>query len=137
MNEQIESVFVNTFIQKQYQERLLFELKDVTSKTRRRYYGAFKKFAHTAQDYVNQKMIAVCSDKLVEQDVLNYVKPYVTDKICYYMDECDGEEMTINEAVEKAFNYLGPNIIVYKNIFSVIKEETFIGAPTKIILVNN
>ena len=68
--------------------------------------------------------------------MLSFVENMVDEKNCYYMDDCGGEEMSINEAIEKAFNYLGASIIVYKDRFAIVKEETEIGAPYKYILVN-
>ena len=136
MNEQIEAYFVNTYIQKQYRERLIFELKDTSSKTHRRSCNAFKKFSHLTVDYVIPRLVAVSDNKLTEQDVLAFVKNMVDEKTCYYMTDCEGEEMPINEAIDKAFNYLGASIIVYKDRFAIIKEETEIGAPYKYILVN-
>ena len=136
INEQIEMLFVNTYIQKQYRERLLFELKDTSSKTRRRYCNAFKKFSHLTADYVMPHLVAMSDRKLTEQDVLSFVKNMVDEKNCYYMTDSEGEELPIKEAIEKAFNYLGASIIVYKERFAIIKEETEIGAPFKYILVN-
>ena len=135
MNEQIEAFFVNTYIQKQYRERLIFELKDTSSKTHRRSCNAFKKFSHLTVDYVIPRLVAVSDNKLTEQDVLAFVKNMVDEKTCYYMTDWEGEEMPLNEAIEKAFNYLGASIIVYKDRFAIIKEETEIGAPYKYILV--
>ena len=136
INAEIETYFVNTYIQKQYRERLIFELKDTSSKTRRRSCNAFKKFSHLTADYVIPRLVAVSDNKMTEQDVLVFVKNMVDDKNCYYMTDSEGEEMPINEAIEKAFNYLGASIIVYKDRFAIIKEETEIGAPYKYILVN-
>ena len=136
MNEQIETYFVNTYIQKQYRKRLIFELKDTSSKTHRRSCNAFKKFSHLTVDYVIPRLVAVWDNKLTEQDVLAFVKNMIDEKNCYYMTDWEGEEMPINEAIEKAFNYLGASIIVYKDRFAIIKEETDIGAPYKYILVN-
>ena len=136
INEQIEKLFVNTYIQKQYRERLIFELKDTASKTRRRSCNAFKKFSHLTVDYVIPRLVAISNNKLTEQDVLSFVKNMVDDKTCYYMDAWEGEEMSIDKAIERAFNDLGASIIVYKDRFAIIKEETEIGAPYKYILVN-
>ena len=136
MNEQIEAFFVNTYIQKQYRERLIFELKDTSSKTHRRSCNAFKKFSHLTVDYVIPRLVVISDNKMTEQDVLSFVENMVDEKNCYYMDDCGGEEMSINEAIEKAFNYLGASIIVYKDRFAIVKEETEIGAPYKYILVN-
>ena len=136
MNERIETLFVNTYIQKQYRERLIFELKDTSSKTRRRSCNAFKKFSHLTADYVIPRLVAISDNKLTEQDVIAFVKNMVDEKTCYYMTDWEGEEMPINEAIEKAFNYLGASIIVYKDRFAIIKEETETGAPYKYILVN-
>ncbi|MCH5159959.1 MAG: hypothetical protein J1F66_03825 [Clostridiales bacterium] len=135
MNEQIETLFINTYIQKQYRERLLFELKDITSKTHKRGQAFYK--LSWAQDYVISQMVAVSSNKLTEHDVLSFVEKMVGDKNCYYMNAWEGEELPINEAIEKAFNDLGVSVIVYKDRFAIIKDETAIGAPNKIILVNS
>ena len=136
INEQIETLFVNTYIQKQYRERLIFELKDTSSKTRRRSCNAFKKFSHLTVDYVIPRLVALSDNKLTEQDVLSFVRNMVDDNTCYYMDAWEGEGMPINKAIERAFNDLGASIIVYKDRFAIIKEETEIGAPFKYILVN-
>lgn len=135
MNEQIESCFVNTYIQKQYRERLLFELKDISSKNKRRN-NAFTKFSHSAEKYVIPDMVAVSSNKSTEQDVLDFVKNMVSENTCYYMDDCGGDEMPLRTAVEKAFNYSGACIIVYNEKFSIVKEEAEMGAAKKIILIN-
>lgn len=136
MNEQIESLFVNTYIQKQYRERLLLELKDTSAKTHKRSCNAFKKFSHKTVDYVIPRLVAVSDKKLTETDALAFVKKMVDDKTCYYMDDWSGEEMMIENAIEKAFSNLGASIIVYKDRFAIIKEETESGAPLKYILVN-
>lgn len=136
INEQIETLFVNTYIQKQYRERLIFELKDTTSKAHRRSCNAFKKFSHLTADYVIPRLVAISDNKLTEQDALSFVKNMVDDKTCYYMNALEGEEMPIDKAIEQAFNDLSASIIVYKDRFAIIKEETEIGAPVKYILVN-
>lgn len=136
MNEQVESYFVNTYIQNKYRERLLFELKDANGKNQKRRNNAFKKFSHSAEEYVIPGMIAASSNDLTEQGVLEFVRDMAGEGSCYYMDDCGGEEMPLHSAVEKAFNYAGASIIVYKKVFSVIKEETEIGSPKKIILIN-
>ena len=134
MNERIETLFVNTYIQKQYRERLIFELKDITSKTHKRGHAFYK--LSWAQDYVIPRMVAISSNELTEHDALAFVKNMVDDKTCYYMDAWVGEEMTIDKAIERAFNDLGVSVIVYKDRFAIIKDETSIGAPNKTILVN-
>lgn len=134
MNEQIETLFVNTYIQKQYRERLVYELKDVSSKTHKRGHAFYK--LSWAKDYVIPQLVAISSDKLTEQDVLSFVKNMVDEKTCYYMDAWTGEEMPIDKAIARAFNDLGVSVIVYKDRFAIIKDETAIGAPLKTILVN-
>ena len=66
MNEQIEAFFVNTYIQKQYRERLIFELKDTSSKTYRRSCNAFKKFSHLTVDYVIPRLVVISDNKMTE-----------------------------------------------------------------------
>lgn len=134
MNEEIEKLFVDTYIQKQYRERLLFELKDVSNKTHKRG-NAFYKLSWI-KDYAISRFIAISDNKLTEQDVLSFVKNMVEEKTCYYMNAWEGEEMPIDKAIEKAFNYLGVSVVVYKDRFAIIKDETSIGAPDKYILVN-
>ena len=136
MNEEIERLFVNTYIQKQFRERLIFELKDISSKTPKRSFRAFAKLSHAAGDYLIPRLIALSGSHLTGQDVLSFVEKMVRGKSCYYMDDFGGEEMPLNEAVDRAFNDPGASIIVYQDIFAVLKEETFIGAPCKYILVN-
>ena len=73
---------------------------------------------------------------MTEQDVLSFVKNMIDDRTCYYMNAWNGEELSIDKAIEKSFNDLGASIIVYKDRFAIIKEESEIGAPQKYILVN-
>ena len=134
INEQIETLFVNTYIQKQYRERLIFELKDFSGKVRKRN-DAFYKLSW-AKDYVIPQKVAMASNKLTEQEVLSYVKNMIDENTCYYMDNWEGVEIPIDKAIERAFNDLGVTVIVYKDRFAVIKDETSFGAPNKIILVN-
>ena len=134
MNEQIETFFVNTYIQKQYRERLLFELKDTSSKTHKRGQAFYK--LSWIKDYVILRLVAISDNKLSDQDVLAFVKKMVDEKTCYYMTAWEGEEMSIDKAIDKAFNDLGVSVIVYKDRFAIIKDETSIGSPLKTILVN-
>ena len=136
INVEIETFFVNNYIQKQYRERLLFELKDTSSKTHKRSCNAFKKFSHLTVDYVIPRLVAISNNKMTEQDVLSFVKNMIDDRTCYYMNAWNGEELSIDKAIEKSFNDLGASIIVYKDRFAIIKEESEIGAPQKYILVN-
>ena len=96
MNEQIESLFVNTYIQQQYRERLLLELKDTSTKTHKRSCNAFKKFSHKTVDYVIPRLVAASDKKLTEGDVLSFVKNMVDDKTCYYMDDWKGPKYSRN-----------------------------------------
>lgn len=136
INIEIETFFVNTYIQKQYRERLIFELKDTSSKTQKRSCNAFKKFSHLTADYVIPRLVAISNNKMTERDILSFVKNMIDDRTCYYMDAWNGEELSIDKAVEKSFNDLGASIIVYKDRFAIIKEESDIGAPLKYILIN-
>ena len=134
INAEIETFFVNTYIQKQYRERFIFELKDNTNKTHKRVQAFYK--LSWVNDYVIPRFVALSDSKLTEQDVLSFVKNMVDEKTCYYMNDWEGEEMPIDKAIEKAFNDLGVSVIVYKDRFAIIKDETSIGAPNKMILVN-
>ena len=134
MNEQIETFFVNTYIQKQYRERLIFELKDITSKTHKRG-NAFYKLSWV-KDYAIPRLVVISNNNLTEQDVFSFAKNMIDEKTCYYMNAWEGVEMPIDKAIERAFNYLGISAIVYKDRFAIIKDETAIGAPYKYILVN-
>lgn len=136
INAEIETFFVNTYIQKQYRERIIFELKDTSSKTHKRSCNAFKKFSHLTADYVIPRLVAISNNKMTERDILSFVKNMIDDRTCYYMDAWNGEELSIDKAVEKSFNDLGASIIVYKDRFAIIKEESEIGAPLKYILIN-
>lgn len=136
MNEKIEEYFVNQYIKKQYRERLLLELKDEKGAMPKRSYKAFKKFSHTASEYVMADKIAICSEKITKEDVIDFIKNNVNKPIAYYMDELGGREMPIFDCIEKAFDQYGAVIIVCDKNFAFIKEETSIGSPKKLILVN-
>lgn len=137
MNENIEKKFVETYINKQYRDRLIIELKDAVGRKPKRSHKAFKKFSHNSVEYFVKSKILLAGCKITKEDFYNFVNKLINDTASYYMDEFGGEELSIYDAIEKSFNYLGASIIIYQQKFCLVKEETSIGSPEKIILLND
>lgn len=117
MNIEIEQKFVETYIDKNYQKRLLLELSSAKKRLK-----ALSRFSHGAETVLskalNTKMITDFSD-LNENNKRVYVISW---------DENDGALILLEDAIkycEKAYT----SVIVIGDGFSLIKEEVERGKP--------
>ena len=112
MNNDIEQKFVKNYIDKNYQERLLYELG--SSKKRA---NALSRFSHNAETILKKsvsKKILTSSDDFQQKDQTVYIISW---------DEKDGTAIPLSVAI----HYLEASymaVILIGKDFSLIKEET-------------
>ena len=122
MNKSVEQFFVKTYIDKDYQERLLFELNSIKKRSK-----ALSRFSHDVESIlkksVNKKIITNLDD-FQEKDQTVYVISW---------DEKDGTTMSLSDAIPYFESSYMSAILIGKN-FSLIKEEPEKGGAKYFIL---
>ena len=122
MNKSVEQFFVKTYIDKDYQERLLFELNSIKKRSK-----ALSRFSHDVESVfkksVNKKIITNLDD-FQEKDQTVYVISW---------DEKDGTTMSLSDAIPYFESSYMSAILIGKN-FSLIKEEPEKGGAKYFIL---
>ena len=122
MDQRIEQDFVKQYIDKEYQERLIFELGSAKRRSK-----ALSRFSHDAEALLNSKVYKrILGDlsELWETDATVYI---VSD------DERDGTVAPLKEAIRYCRDTYCSTVLIGTE-FALIKEETERGAP-KIILI--
>lgn len=122
MNKSVEQFFVKTYIDKDYQERLLFELNSIKKRSK-----ALSRFSHDVESVfkksVNKKIISNLDD-FQEKDQTVYVISW---------DEKDGTTMSLSDAIRYLESSYMSAILIGKD-FSLIKEEPEKGGAKYFIL---
>lgn len=122
MNKSVEQFFVKTYIDKDYQERLLFELDSIKKRSK-----ALSRFSHDVESVLKKsvnKQIISNLDDFQEKDQTVYVISW---------DEKDGKTMSLSDAIRYLeFSYMSA-ILIGKD-FSLIKEEPEKGGAKYFIL---
>ena len=131
MDKIIERKFVEMFIQRNKQDRFLFEL---LSKDRRK--NALSKFAHTAEEYLEIQNIYLKDTKLVINEIKKEFNKLVSGVLyCYIIAGVhDGDKMPLEQALEICFNTYHESILIVNDYLAFIKTETEYGPPVKYIL---
>jgi hypothetical protein len=131
MDTSIEQQFVKAFIEKNMQDRFLYEL---FSKNKRK--DALSKFAHTAGRYLKASNIYLRTKKSGIDDIEKEIKKLTSNtQQCYVITgNLDGEIMPLKQALEKSFDNYNESIIIVNDNLAFIKTEVEGGAPTKYIL---
>ena len=117
MNKSVEQFFVKTYIDKDYQERLLFELNSIKKRSK-----ALSRFSHDAETVLNKVL-----DKRIITDLSEL---HENDKAVYVIswDENDGMYIPFEDAMRYCEN-TNTSVILIGNSFSLIKEEVETGKP--------
>ena len=122
MNKSVEQFFVKTYIDKDYQERLLFELNSMKKRSK-----ALSRFSHDVESIlkksVNKKIITNLDD-FQEKDQTVYVISW---------DEKDGTTMPLSDSLQYLESSYMSAILIGKD-FSLIKEEPEKGGAKYFIL---
>ena len=125
MDKSVEQFFVKTYIDKDYQERLLFELNSIKKRSK-----ALSRFSHDVESVlkksVNKKIITNLDD-FQEKDQTVYVISW---------DEKDGTTMSLSDAIRYLESSYMSAILIGKD-FSLIKEEPEKGGAKYFILRAN
>ena len=117
MNKSVEQFFVKTYIDEDYQERLLFELNSMKKRSK-----ALSRFSHDAEKVLNKVL-----DKRIITDLSEL---HENDKAVYVIswDENDGMYIPFEDAMRYCENTY-TSVILIGNSFSLIKEEAETGKP--------
>ena len=122
MDKSVEQFFVKTYIDKDCQERLLFELNSIKKRSK-----ALSRFSHDVESVfkksVNKKIITNLDD-FQEKDQTVYVISW---------DEKDGTTMSLSDAIRYLESSYMSAILIGKE-FSLIKEEPEKGGEKYFIL---
>lgn len=122
MNKSVEQFFVKTYIDKDYQERLLFELDSIKKRSK-----ALSRFSHDVESVLRKsvnKQIISNLDDFQEKDQTVYVISW---------DEKDGKTMSLSDAIRYLESSYMSAILIGKD-FSLIKEEPEKGGAKYFIL---
>ena len=124
MDKSVEQFFVKTYIDKDYQERLLFELNSIKKRSK-----ALSRFSHDVESVfkksVNKRIITNLDD-FQEKDQTVYVISW---------DEKSGTTMFLSDAIRYLESSYMSAILIGKD-FSLIKEEPEKGGAKYFILRN-
>jgi len=133
MDKIIEEKFVKTFIDKRMQDRLLFELHSDNVQKR---HNAISRFAHGTECYIKKQQIYLSGNKFKIDDIEQEIKKLTQKtKQCYVIvGECDGEIMSLRQALEESFNEYFESIVIVNDSVAFIKAEIERGSPVKYIL---
>lgn len=118
MIDYIEYEFVETFINKNKKDRLIYELRNL--KKRR---DAVMRFCHNEKSIINENKIVKINEGGI--DFSDFINFFASEKKCYYLslNYLDGIYLNIDEAYKLLLEeYL--SVIIYINGKAIIKNET-------------
>ncbi len=127
MNYDIEKKFAGNFIQKRWQDRLIYELsKEKKRKT------ALSRFCHNAENYIKKDTIIYKGCNL--DDIFNIIA-VKTGEGCYIIswDKDDGLCVNLRQALDKIDN-AGLSMILIFSDYSIIITEREHGDTLKYLL---
>lgn len=127
MNEKIEKTFVETFIIKSLQERLLFEL---LGKKRNK---ALTRLSHNIKGIFECKHMKQIIDKKELLDMIDE-QGFNSNKVYVIGGQFDGKELPCLEAIQNAFQQSDAMVLIFSSSFAFIKEESEGGYSEKYIL---
>ena len=127
---EIEKAFVDRYVMKNKQERLLFELGG-----KKRQHG-IGRFCHNAEALIKADKIVASGNKLFADEIYSIAKQYNASGTCYiiaYNESLDGKQFKLKEALERVLSNGMAAIIICDN-FAVIETEQCEGTPMRYIL---
>lgn len=130
MVEEIERSFVERFIKKAKQDRLLFEL---SGKKRQNGIG---RFCHNTEDIINTERIIYSGNKLFINKILKITKQYRITGSCYiiaYNKELDKKRISLVDALNLVLGN-GMAALIICDVFVIIETEQCFGTPYRYIL---
>ena len=130
MINEIEKSFVDNFVKKSKQERLVYEL---SGKKRQNGIG---RFCHNAEDIIKSDRIVTSGNKLFFDEILSLAKQYNVLGLCYiiaYSPNLDRKTCTLNDALNLVLGNGMAGIIICDNLVVIETEQCF-GTPIRYVL---
>jgi len=118
--ENIEELFVKTFIKVNLQSRVLYELRNKQKREK-----AFCRFSHVSGQVFQANKIVLKSEKLLLEEVTNHIKFDLEKTYCYFMDMDSGNLMPGSEALDKSYNSYLTSIVIFN------KQWTYVNTLDK------
>lgn len=131
MNNEIEKKFIQQFIIKNKQDRLLFEL---SSKKRQNGIG---RFCHSADDYLIKDKIKLSGNKLYYDEIVKAAEKYSSSKQWYiiaYDPMLDKKLCKLSDALDLVLGNGMAAIIVADNM-AIVETEQCMGTPMRYVLL--
>ena len=125
-----EKAFIDQYVKKNKQERLLFELSG-----KKRQHG-IGRFCHNAEEMIKADKIVMSGNKLFADEILAVAKKYRVSGSCYiiaFNEYMDGKQCTLEEALKRVLSNGMAAIIVCDN-FAVVETEQCEGTPMRYLL---
>ncbi len=126
MNFSLEEQFVTNYINKEYQDRLLFELKS----SKKRQNGVLR-FSHNAQDLLKKGTIQLTLTSFDQSKLHSFLK-----ETNYYVISTmhpDGATMSKKQVIDCLDEDFGPVIVCGTNI-AIVKKEYEVGTENYFLL---
>ena len=130
----METKFVNNFLIRQKQERILFEFQKKRSR-------AIDRFSHDVKVLLNPKKILLSGEHLRIDDVVKALQDYnisLRAMVCIISgnETLDNKIISLQEAIKFFFNDYLQMVITDGEHFALIKEETSGSYSQKYVLIN-
>lgn len=131
----METKFVNNFLIRQKQERILFEFQKKRSR-------AIDRFSHDVKVLLNSSKILLSGEHLRIDDVVKALQDYnisLRAMVCIISgnETLDNKIISLQEAIKFFFNDYLQMVITDGEHFALIKEETSGSYSQKYVLINN
>lgn len=129
MDVLLERYFINNFIIKNKQERLIYEL---SNKKKRQF--AISRFSHNAQEYIKSDTILSVGTDIEIEMILKFFNSEKSLSEGYLIGTShDGEHVELLKGINLCLQEFGASIFITK-IYVLLKEETEVGSPNKYLL---
>lgn len=134
MDNQLEKIIVNSFFNKRFQDRVLFELSSIKKRK-----DAIGRLSHNYIDVLNDKyMIAIPKPNSDSYEIAELLKKYGAGDTCYvisFYEDIDGKHLPLPYALEKAVGSGMPTLISFiPNKLAYLECEQEYGSPPRYIL---
>lgn len=132
MNKGIEENFVKKFIDKRYQDRILYELFSLKKRTK-----ALSKFAHNANEILVSQMIKKQGGSISIDDLNEVSEKFLCgNEECYIIsdDSFDGTTQVLEDCLSIVLEQPMCTIVICSTNLAIVKEELSQGAPIKYVL---
>lgn len=131
----METKFVNNFLIRQKQERILFEFQNKRCR-------AVDRFSHDAKLILNSNKIILSGEHLRIEDVMKVLHDYnisleVMSFIISGNETLDKNIIRLREAIKLFFNDYLQMVVTDGEHFALIKEETSGSYSQKYVLINH